>query len=136
MRLRVVLDTNVLISSIGWDGPERSIIREGLEGNIILLTSRDIIKEFLGVMERDKFDFIDKFQIERFLMTIFQEFEIINTTTTTSVIEEDPDDNMIIECAVDGHAHLIVSGDRHLLKLMEYENIKILRSSDLLDMIL
>jgi predicted nucleic acid-binding protein len=58
--------------------------------------------------------------------------EIVTPRFTLDVIREDPADNRILECAVAGKADLIVSGDRHLLKLKSYEGISIVRPIDFL----
>jgi putative PIN family toxin of toxin-antitoxin system len=132
MPLRIVLDTNVLISAIGWDGPERETIRKAINGDYTIIISQNILNEFFGVISRDKFSFIKRADIGRFLMIIIEIFEIVETKTKVHLIEDDPDDNMVIECAIDGEADMIISGDVHLLRLGEVGNIKIISSRELI----
>ncbi len=58
--------------------------------------------------------------------------ELVNSKTVPTVISDDPDDNHILACAATGAADLIVSGDRHLLRLKAYEGIPIVRPVDFL----
>ncbi len=60
---------------------------------------------------------------------------IIDTKTKIAAIMGDPDDNRILECAVDGNADYIISGDKHLLELEEYEGVQILSAKPFLDII-
>jgi predicted nucleic acid-binding protein len=58
--------------------------------------------------------------------------EIVTPQITVHVITNDPDDNRILECAVEGQAHLIVSGDRDLRRLKVYQDIPIVTPTDFL----
>lgn len=60
---------------------------------------------------------------------------IIETKSRLSVINEDPQDNRVLECAVDGEAEYIITGDKHLLNLKSYKGIKILKVKEFLDRI-
>ncbi len=133
--MRLVLDTNVLISALGWNGKERAVLLETLSNNIDLLLSEDIINEFLHVLSYDKFTHLSIEKISLFLEIIMETSIIIDTKTKLSVIKEDPDDNKILECAVDGKADYIISGDKHLLKLEVFEGIKILKANDFLNLL-
>ena len=129
--MRIVLDTNIIISALGWEGPERNVLRGAVEGRYIILTSKDLIGEFLGVIGRDKFNGIKRSDIRDLLLFMYQVFEVVEVRSRFDVIKDDPDDNMVLECAVDGKADMIISGDRHLLELGEFRGIKIKRSKDL-----
>lgn len=133
MPLRMVLDTNILISAIGWDGPEREILRKGINDEFTILTSQDILNEFYNVLARNRFKFIKRTDIGRFSIIMMETFEIVETRTRVNLIEEDPDDNMVIECALDGKADRIISGDMHLLKFGKVGDIRIMSSRDLLE---
>ncbi|MFW3147228.1 MAG: putative toxin-antitoxin system toxin component, PIN family [Thermoplasmatota archaeon] len=134
MRKRIVLDTNILISAIGWNGPERRIIEKAIEGEYELLIGKELISEFIGVISREKFSKIRKEDIRRFLILIFEIFEVVKQRTTIDAVFEDPDDNKILECAVDGNADYIVTGDEHLLSIREFRGIKIIRSKNLIEL--
>jgi hypothetical protein len=130
--MRVVVDTNILISATGWEGNEREIIRRGLRDEITLLISDQILAEYIEVIHRKKFSFLKKRKIKRFVLLLLELCEIIEIKSTLSIIMEDPSDNLILACAKDGKAHIIVSGDLHLLKLKEWSGIDIISSKELL----
>lgn len=122
--MKIVLDTNVLISAIVFGGKPRKILEAVLRGEISLFFSEDILDELKAVLQRSKFGFPPGV-----IRTILSELHTIGTIVTPSKrifeIQEDPDDNRIIECAVEGSAGYIVSGDTHLLNLRLYQNIRI-----------
>ena len=130
--MRIVLDTNVLISALGWNGNERAALLETLSDDMDLLLSEDIINEFFHVLSYDKFANVSIEKIGLFIEIIMETSIIIDTKTNITIVDDDPDDNRILECAVDRKADCIVSGDKHLLNLGEYQGIKILNSRDFL----
>jgi uncharacterized protein len=133
MPLRIVLDTNILISAIGWDGPEREILRKVFNGEIKIISSQEILTEFFNVLTREKFKSVKRSDIGRFSILILETFEMVETKTKVDLIKEDPDDNMVLECALDGGADLIVSGDKHLLGLERVGDIRIMTSRNFID---
>jgi uncharacterized protein len=129
--LRVVLDTNVYISMFTQpDRPIYQIWQQAVRRQYHLLISRAILDEVADVLRTD-FGWNDR-AIVQHLKLLVRVGEIITPRITLNVIPEDPDDDRILECAVDGRANLIVSGDRHLRRLQAYEGIPIVRSVDFL----
>lgn len=130
--LRVVLDTNVLISAIGWRGNPRKVLALCIEGKLNLMQTQETSKELERVLQRPKFNFIPREKKRELL----QHLTLISTKVTpkenVEVIREDPEDNKFLDCAVAGKADYIVSGDQHLLELNEHEGIKIVTASELL----
>lgn len=130
LRPRVILDTNVIISSF-WGGNPGEIVDLWKEGRILLLISLPILKEYLAVCAR--FGLTDVQLKERGLLFLESPFSaLLHPHSSIGVIEEDPPDNRFLECAVDGGANFIVSGDRHLLRLKAFRNIPILSPTDFL----
>ncbi len=130
-RLRVVVDTNVYISVFLY--PQRlifQILQHAGRGQYRLLTSPAILRE-LGRVMREDFG-VEAGERTRRLKQLAAIAEIITPQLTLNVIKEDPPDNRILECAVEGRADLIVSGNRHLLRLKTYEGIAIVRPIDFL----
>ncbi len=129
--MRAVLDTNVLASAFK-DPPGRvtPLWRAARQRRYRLVVSPAIMAEVAGVLRR-KLGW-EKPRIIQQLKDLARTGELIKPGATIAVITEDPDDNRILECAVAGHADLIVSGDRHLLKLKSYEGIFIVRPVDFL----
>jgi len=131
--LRVVFDTNVLVSSIIYVGKSSLLIDAVLEGKIMLITSTPIIREFRGVIARDKFKLskIQQTTLTNFLLRICR---IIKIKSRFKAIEGDPSDDVVLRTAVDGKADFIVSGDEHLLSLKEFGRVKIMTVSEILDL--
>lgn len=125
--IRVVPDTNILISSIFWRGKPYEVIRGGIEGRYVLVTSKEILEELVDRL-KNKFGFPDC-DILLYMDVIFTYFHIIPRTSEFSV-SIDPKDNKILETAFDGKADYIVTGDSHLLVLKEFRGIKILSANE------
>ena len=128
---KVVLDTNILISALGWEGKPKEIFRKALNSEFELIISNQQLDELRRVINYPKFDFTYQ-QKARFLAIILEVAKVIEVSGNLDVISEDPDDNIILETAVDAGADFIVSGDEHLLKLAEYTNVKIVSAADFL----
>jgi len=122
--IRVVIDTNVLISAFITYGKSRKVLDRVFTGKIRLLISPAILLEFEEVLSREKFG-LTKTQVQRIVSLIIRSSEVIEPKTKITLITEDPDDNKILECAVDGRAKHIITGDSHLLKIRKYKNIRI-----------
>ena len=129
--LRAVLDTNVYLSAFAYPmRPLAEVWRHALRRRYSLLVSPAIITE-VGRTLRTVFDWDDARVLAQ-LRLIVKAAEVIVPANTLQVIQEDPADDRVLECAVAGHADLIVSGDRHLRKLRRYQNIPIVRPVDFL----
>ncbi len=123
--VKVVLDTNIYISAILFGRKPEEIRKLSQEGKIELLVSEAIIAEVAEVL-RKKFDW-ESWQISQVIDEIRETTTLVIPNQTLSVIKKDENDNRVLECAVEGEAHYILSGDkRHLLPLKEYQGIKIL----------
>lgn len=128
-----MLDTNILISGLLWDGNEARIIEEAEKGEIKLYISNALLEELEGVLKRDKF--LKKIEskeytVDRALAKIVLIATLIKPQYKINTIKEDIDDNRVLECAVSAKASLIISGDSHLLKLKNYSGIDIISASD------
>ena len=120
--LRVVFDSNVYISALLFDGPPRQILALAEKHKVILIASDDIINETAKKL-REKFSWPDH-RVQQFVRQVSRLAELYNPKVKLSVVGDEPD-NRVLECAVAGKAHLIITGDNHLLKLKSYENIPI-----------
>ena len=128
--LKVVLDTNIYVSSIFWRGNPHKIVELALDKKIKIFTSVEILQELEKVLRRD-FQEPDE-MIHRQISLIFEYADIIKTTVKVNVVKEDPEDNKIIECAVSCNANYIVTGDRHLLDIKEFRGTKIVNAREFL----
>lgn len=128
---KIVLDTNILISALGWDGNPRQIFQKCINKELELITSEEQLKELKQVTDYPKFEFTDK-EKETFISIILETANFVEIKGDSKVIKEDPDDDIILETAVVANADYIISGDPHLLNLKEFKGIKILRASEFL----
>ena len=133
--IKIVLDTNTLISALGWkDGSPRKVFDLCLEGDFVLTTSKDIIEEFAEVITRPKFSFLTEQEKNEFILLLLQVCKIVEPKQKITVIRDDPSDNIILEAAIGGKVDFIVSGDNHLLNLKEFKGIKIIKPKEFLDL--
>jgi len=132
--LKLVIDTNIYISAILFGGKPEKIRKLSKEKKIELLVSEAIIAEVAEVL-RKKFNW-ESWQISQTINEIRETATLVIPYQTISVIKKDEDDNRILECAVEGKAQYIISGDKHhLLPLKEYQGIKILSPTEFLEVI-
>lgn len=129
----IVIDTNILISAVGWQGNERRVLEKCLLGKCKLIMSNEIIDELTEVLKRPKFNFIPSIKKAELLKYVVQISKIVNIKERLEIIKEDPADNKILETAIAGEADYIISGDRHLLNIKKFRSILILKAKDFLD---
>jgi putative PIN family toxin of toxin-antitoxin system len=129
--MKVVLDTNVLISAIVFGGNPRKLLEEILRGEPKLFLSDFILDELKGVLKRPKFGFPPEV-----ILSIITELNAIGYIVTPSEkirkIKEDPSDNRILECAMEAKADYIISGDIHLLSLKGHRNVRVIGPAEYL----
>ena len=128
---RVVLDTNVIISAFFWKGYPRTVYDLIYGKRLTMLISNDLEKEFIRVLGYSKFGLSPK-EIPPFIKNLRNNSEFVEIHSTISDIIADPTDNIFLECAVDGKADYIISGDKHLLDLGIYSDIQIAKAKDFL----
>jgi uncharacterized protein len=132
--VRVVLDTNILISGLLYLGKPKRLIDLAIVGKIEVVSSYEMIDEFIRVISRDKFKLSTGDQ-EEFINFVIRLSKITVVRSSFKVVEEDPDDDMVINTAYDGNAAYIVSGNRHLYEMREFSGIRILKASEMLTLL-
>ena len=130
---RIVIDTNLFISALGWGGKPEQIIDEVMHGKYKLVSSMKQFEELSAVLNYPKFDFSDN-QKQRFLLLITELSTIIKTKKKLK-IADDEKDNMILEIANETNIDYIVTGDDDLLRLKEFKQTKIVTVSDFLNIL-
>ena len=136
--LKIILDTNTLISAFFWDGNEAELLRKIEQKKVSLFISQEILKELENVLDRPKFkEIINKTKItkEQIIEKIIALSNVVIGNKLFINICRDSEDNKILECAEITKADYIVSGDRDLLVLKQHKNTKIVKTSDILEII-
>lgn len=132
--MKVVVDTNVLISSFqNPHGNPKKIVDMWKKGHFILCITEDIVFEYVEVLNRLSIP-IRKIKELTGLFKERANIEFLVNTEKMEIIEDDPQDNKFIECAVAANAQYIISGDKHLRALKSFGNIKILSPSEFLEL--
>src|SRR5436309_13610242 len=128
-KLRVVFDTNIYVSAFTHQGRPFQIWQQAVERRFVLLVSPDIMRELAGDApgEIGLAGACNPIPAQ----TLGQSGRHYQPHPTLAVIEADPSDDRILECAVSGRADLIVSGDRHLRSLKSFRAIGIVSAVDL-----
>lgn len=122
--MKVVLDTNIYISAILFGGECEKVIQILKEHHIEILISDFILKE-IELILRKKFHWPEQ-EIRLTLYDIEMKTTIVDTHSKIRIIKQKISDNKILECAIDGRADLIITGDtKHIQPLKEYKGITI-----------
>ena len=128
--IRVLPDTNIIISSIFWRGNPYEVITRGILGEYQFVISTEILSEVVDTL-RNKFQFPEE-KTQELIDILMTYCHIVEPTSRFEVVRDKKDDK-IIECAFDGKADYIVTGDPDLLILKGFRGIKIIKAKEFLD---
>lgn len=129
--MKVTLDTNFLVSATQWDySVAHKLLKRMLREKIQIYLSDDIINEFTGILKRD-FERSDE-DIDTIIQNLTSFANIVDPLRKIEYINEDPPDDRILECAVESDSDYILTYNKHLLKIEEFEGIKIIKPEELL----
>lgn len=130
--MKVVLDTNVFVSGVFFSGPPFHILQAWTDGKIKLIISPEILDEYrrVGEILAEKHPAID---LEPMLEYVIHNATVFSVPSLLERVCDDPDDDKFLACALASRSNLVVSGDRHLLKVSGYQNIEVLKPRDFLD---
>lgn len=129
--MRVVLDTNTIVSGIGWTGSPRRILLALREGPHRLITSPELLAELTAVLRYPKLEAIAGHPLlEDVLVWLHRPEHLVYPVDRIAVILDDPADDRVLEAASEGKADASVSGDRHLLQLGRFRGIPIMRAGE------
>ncbi len=130
--MRVVIDTNVLISAIFWIGKPKQLLNLVRHNRVTLVTSDCLLEELKEILTRsDKPFCLSADEAQKVLEAIQSYAEIVEIRSQISICDDEMD-NQVIACAIDGRAQYVISGDGHLLNLGSVKGIKIMSVSDFL----
>ena len=130
--IKVVVDTNVFVSSF-FGGNPRKIVDLWKSGQLTLCLSRPIINEYIEVLQR--LGLKNERELSELLSLFAHGFHVLFSAKTPELhlVEEDPDDDKFIECAVALKADFIISGDKALIAIQDYMGIRIFSPKEFLD---
>jgi putative PIN family toxin of toxin-antitoxin system len=132
--VRVVVDTNVVISGLLWGGPPNQILRWAREGFLKAIVCEEIIDELRNILRYKRFSqrLSDLSISPNEVITFFMNLVTIVPPPgfIPKAIHEDPFDTIFLALAAEHAVHLIISGDRHLLDVKEYDTIQIVTPSE------
>jgi putative PIN family toxin of toxin-antitoxin system len=130
--VKAVADCNIYISGLLFKGPPSEFLRLAQFGRIQLYISSPILDETVGVLGREKFGLTNS-EIARFKRIIERTTLKIEPKAGVDAVKADPTDNRVIECALECQSDLIVTGDKHLLRLKSYAGIPIMGVREFLE---
>jgi len=132
--MRLVLDTNVVASGPLWNGPPRGLLRAGLTGEHLLFTSTPLLIELTDILSRAKFEkkvAASQFSVDQ-IVDLYAQLAALVRPVSTPRLAPDPDDDVVIGTGVAAKAEFVVTGDRGLLSVVQYEGIRIVSVSEAL----
>ena len=130
MQRPIVVDTNILFSALGWTGTPHQCVQAARRGRCYSITCAAILNELSEKLQLKRR--FDASKAAESVTEIRAFSEMVAVPGELRVVAADPDDDAILECAIKGGAHYVVSGDRHLLSLGQYEGIQIKTATDFL----
>ena len=132
--MRVVADTNIVVSGLMWRGNPRRILDAARAGDLTLVTTGALLAELEDVLGREKFAerlAAAGVAIRDLVLGYAALASVIESAEIEPVVLVDPDDDAVIACAVAGNSEVIVSGDSDLLDLNQYRGIRIITAAEL-----
>ena len=130
--MKIVLDTNVFVSGVFFSGPPYQILRAWKNQELQIVVSQEILDEYYRVGEELSAQFFET-DLNPMLELVATRAELIEAAKLDEAVCDDPDDDKFFGCAIAGGANLIVSGDKHLLKISGYKGIKVVRPRQFVD---
>jgi putative PIN family toxin of toxin-antitoxin system len=130
--VKIILDTNVFVSGVFFTGPPYRILEAWRDGKLQLVISQEVLEEYRRVANvlSKRFSSID---LQPLLSLVAVKAEISLSKRFATPICEDPDDDKFIACALAAKCKVIVSGDKHLLKMSGFQGIKVLSPREFVD---
>ena len=136
--VRLVLDTNVVVSALIWDGPPERLLDLAVSGEVALFSSAVLLDELAGVLERGRFvaaltarDLTPAFLTGRYGAVT----TLVGPMPVGRAVPADADDDHVIAAALGARADAIATGDRHLLELDPYRGLRILAPAAVLELV-
>ena len=132
--IRIVLDTNIIISAFGWSGNEYNILKKVMNKELLLVLSPEILDEYKRILLLQRLEFQED-EVEEFISALLEVAELIYPiyNKQSSIAIRDKDDIKFIICAIESKADYIITGDNDLLVIDKYNSIQIISSKNFLE---
>jgi putative PIN family toxin of toxin-antitoxin system len=130
--LKVVMDTNVFVSGVFFSGPPYQILNAWQSGEFELVVSQEILDEYqrVGEVLAEEYPKVD---LNPFLTFVLENAKVYKSVELKEPVCEDPDDDKFFACALASGSRIIISGDKHLLKVTGYQGIEVLKPREFVD---
>lgn len=130
--MKVVFDTNVVASASFWRGAPFDCLEAWAQGRCVAVVSSGLLAEYHETVEELRLDYPGRKCVE-WVVALTESAELVFPVERASGATADPDDEMILECALAAEADFIVSGDKkHLLVLRQFQGIPIVSPAEFL----
>ncbi len=136
--LKVVLDANIWVSALLWGRKPAAVIKAAEDGKICIVTSEEIIGEISKVLTYPKLSKVyqtEDLRHEDLIEAMLKNANFVKVTKKYNVVLEHPADDKFIDCTLAAGADYIVSGDKHLLKIVSYKKNQIVTVNEFLQLI-
>ena len=130
--MKVIIDTNVFISGIFFTGPPYQILQAWRNNYLNIVISPEILEEYQQVSEEllEKYPNVDLMPIFNMILS---RSKLVLAKKLPQQICDDPDDDKFITCAIVSNTKLVVSGDKHLLKISGFKGIRVFKPKEFVD---
>ena len=132
MPITAVFDTNILFSATGWRGNPFQCVERARAGGVRVFTCPELMDELAEKLDTRLHFSAD--QVAETLADYLGFLSVIQIPKALAPVCRDPDDNMVLECAIESHAQYIVSGDKDLLDLEAFRGMRIVRAAEFLNL--
>ena len=130
--MRIILDTNVFVSGVFFSGPPYQILKAWKDQKLQIVISLEILDEYYRIGEELSVQFPET-DLNPAIELVATKSELIEAAILDEAVCDDPDDDKFFACAIAGGANIIVSGDKHLLKMSGYQGIKVVKPRQFVD---
>jgi putative PIN family toxin of toxin-antitoxin system len=129
--VRVVLDTNVFVSAVFFIGPPYKVLQAWRDGRIQIVLSPEILEEYqrVGVALAELYPGVE---LDPILDLLTVQAQLITAPELPEPACQDPDDDKFLACALGSRTRILISGDKHLLKMSGYRGIEVVRPREFL----
>lgn len=130
--MRLILDTNVVTSALLWGGTPYQLFGKAAHAEIELYTSPALLAELANILTRPHLlaRLAQKQSSPATVLTFYQQLaEVVEPVVVNPIVQDDPDDDHVIACALAADADWVVTGDKHLLNMQQYNQILIITAA-------